>query len=194
MARPRKFDETRAVSAAMDAFWRRGYEAISTRDLAEYTGLGTSSLYNTFGDKRQLYLRALRRYYETATAAQIELLSRPGSVKERLRDLMVHAIDADTAEPGADAAGCFAINASIDRAAADPEVADEVRRHFTAVEHALREAVSGGQRTGEIASTPDAATLARQIQSTYYGLRVLAPIQQDRQALLGVVETTLAAL
>ncbi|MFC9996573.1 TetR/AcrR family transcriptional regulator [Nocardia sp. NPDC127526] len=194
MARPRKFDETRAVNAAMDAFWRRGYEAISTRDLAECTGLGTSSLYNTFGDKRQLYLRALRRYYETSTAAQIDLLSRPGPVRDRFRELMVRAIDMDLAEAGADGSGCFAINASIERASTDPEVAREVRRHFDAVEEALREAVSRGQRSGEIGAGRDAATLARQLQSTYYGLRVLAPIQRDRQSLLGVVEAALAAL
>ncbi|WP_454198649.1 TetR/AcrR family transcriptional regulator [Nocardia sp. Marseille-Q1738] len=197
MARPRKFDETRAVNAAMEAFWRHGYEATSTRDLADCTGLGASSLYNTFGDKRQLYLRALRRYYETSTAEQTRVLRRPGPVKDRLRDLMVHAIDLDLPVPGATGngtAGCFAINASIERAGADPEVENEVRRHFGTVEEALREAISRGQHCGEITKGHDAETLARQILSTYYGLRVLARIQQDRQALLSVVESTLAAL
>ncbi|MGI5350244.1 TetR/AcrR family transcriptional regulator [Streptomyces sp. CA-250714] len=192
MARPRKFDETRALTAAMNAFWRQGYEATSTRDLTDCTGLGQSSLYNTFGDKRQLYLRTLRRYYETNTEEQAVLLDRPGPVKERLRAWMVQAIDADLSGP--DASGCFVINASVEKADGDPDVKEEVLRHFTAVEEALRGAVAQGQRTGEIDPERDAGTLARQVLSTYYGLRLLARIHGDRGALLDVVDSALDVL
>lgn len=177
----------------MDAFWRRGYEATSTRDLTERTGLGASSLYNTFGDKRRLYLAALQRYYDRSTAEQLALLRRPGPVKDRLRELMTSAIDADL--PVDDTAtGCFAINAAIDRHAADPEVDAQLRRHFDTVAEALRETIARGQREGELAADRDADALARQIQSTYYGLRVLAPVQRDRAALLGIVDSLLAGL
>lgn len=192
MARPRKFDETHALTAAMETFWRRGYEATSTRDLSDSTGLGQSSLYNAFGDKRELYLRALRRYYETYTAEQTALLDRPGPVKDRLRDLMVQAIDADLSDP--DASGCFSINASVERADSDDDVREEVRRHFTTVEQTLAGAIARGQRSGEISPERSAGTLARQILSTYYGLRVLARIQKDRNALLNIVESTVSAL
>ncbi|NSC25631.1 TetR/AcrR family transcriptional regulator [Streptomyces albus subsp. chlorinus] len=191
MARPRKFDETHVLTAAMETFWRRGYEATSTRDLSDSTGLGQSSLYNVFGDKRELYLRALRRYYETHTAEQTALLERPGPVKDRLRDLMVHAIDADLADP--DAAGCFSINASVEKAD-DDDVREEIRRHFTTVEQALTETIARGQLSGEISPERSAGTLARRILSTYYGLRVLARIQKDRNALLDVVDSTVSAL
>jgi TetR/AcrR family transcriptional repressor of nem operon len=192
MARPRKFDETQALTAAMETFWRRGYEATSTRDLSDSTGLGQSSLYNVFGDKRALYLRALRRYYETYTAEQTALLDRPGPVKDRLRDLMVRAVDTDLSDP--DASGCFSINASVEKADGDDDVREEVRRHFTTVEQALAGTIARGQRAGEISSERSAGTLARQVLSTYYGLRVLARIQKDRDALLSVVESTLDAL
>ncbi|MFF3982910.1 TetR/AcrR family transcriptional regulator [Streptomyces sp. NPDC001828] len=186
MARPRKFDETHALTSAMDAFWRHGYEATSTRDLADRTGLGQSSLYNTFGDKQQLYLRALRRYYDTTTAEQTALLRRPGPVKDRLRELIVGAVDADLADSGTP--GCFAINASVEKASSDPAVKEEVRRHFSTVEDALCEAIARGQRAGEISAAHDARTLAGQVLSTYYGLRVLARVHSDRQALLNVVD------
>ncbi|WP_406504897.1 TetR/AcrR family transcriptional regulator [Streptomyces sp. NBC_00212] len=186
MARPRKFDETHALTSAMEAFWQHGYEATSTRDLANCTGLGQSSLYNTFGDKQQLYLRALRRYYDTTTAEQTALLRRPGPVKDRLRELIVGAIDADLAD--SETPGCFAINASVEKASSDPAVKEEVRRHFTTVEEALREAITRGQRAGEITAAHDARTLAGQVLSTYYGLRVLARVHSDRQALLNVVD------
>ncbi|MFF1692860.1 TetR/AcrR family transcriptional regulator [Streptomyces sp. NPDC058257] len=204
MARPREFDEDRVVTAAMETFWRHGYEGTSTRALCESTGLGPSSLYNTFGGKRQLYLRALRRYYDTITAEQIEILRGEGPAKQRLRDMMVHAVDADLDE--ADGRGCFAINAAVEIAGLDPEVKDAVRRNFARVEEELRAVVTAGRRTGELRSPADAGAdagadveadsvaVARRVQSTYYGLRVLARVQDDRQALLDTVDSTLAGL
>ncbi|MCI2422038.1 TetR/AcrR family transcriptional regulator [Saccharopolyspora sp. K220] len=192
MARPRKFDDARVIDAAMDVFWRRGYEATSTRDLSVHTELGPSSLYNAFGDKRQLYLKALRQYYETGTVEQIEILRGAGPVKDRLRQLLATAIDIDLS--GTQRPGCFAINAAIERATSDPDVKREVRRNFAAVEEALRETLAQGQRSGEVDPTRDVETLARQVLSTYYGLRVLARVQDDRQALLDVVENLLDGL
>ncbi|MDA3628637.1 TetR/AcrR family transcriptional regulator [Saccharopolyspora sp. WRP15-2] len=189
MARPRKFDEARVIDAAMDTFWRRGYEATSTRDLSERTELGPSSLYNAFGDKHQLYLRSLRQYQETATAEQVEVLRAPGPVEDRLRNLLATAIDTDLS--GTDRPGCFAINAAIERAAVDPDAREQVRQNFAVVEEALREALAEGQRSGEIDQTRSAESLARQVLSTYYGLRVLARVQPDRSALLDVVENLL---
>ncbi|MFF3644385.1 TetR/AcrR family transcriptional regulator [Streptomyces sp. NPDC002564] len=192
MARPREFDEDRVVTAAMDTFWRHGYEGTSTRDLCDSTGLGPSSLYNTFGGKRQLYLRALRRYHDTATAEQVGILRGPGPAKDRLRAMMTHAVDADLGGTGA--RGCFAVNAAVEAAGLDPEVKAAVRRSFDRVEDELCAVVEEGRRAGEIRATGDARTVARRVQSTYYGLRVLSSVQDDRAVLLATVEGTLADL
>ncbi|QES44442.1 TetR family transcriptional regulator [Streptomyces venezuelae] len=201
MARPREFDEDRVVTAAMETFWRHGYEATSTRDLCDSTGLGPSSLYNTFGGKRQLYLRALRRYHDTATEEQVAILRGDGSAKERLRAMMMHSVDADLGEGGragaTDAAGtrgCFAINAAVEAAAYDPEVREAVRRSFDRVEDELCAVVEAGRAAGEIRATGDARVVARRVQSTYYGLRVLSRVQDDRDVLLATVDGALADL
>src|ERR1700754_1772563 len=62
MARPRKFDEETVLAAVVEAFWANGYEATSTRDLVRRTGLAQPSLHNAFGDKRNLFRRALGTY------------------------------------------------------------------------------------------------------------------------------------
>ena len=64
MARPREFDEEAALTAASGCFWARGYEATSTRDLADAMGIGGKSLYNAFGDKHALFRQALERYVQ----------------------------------------------------------------------------------------------------------------------------------
>ncbi|MFI7337536.1 TetR/AcrR family transcriptional regulator [Streptomyces sp. NPDC050085] len=193
MARPRQFDEDRVIGAAMDTFWRQGYEATSTRDLCDSTGLGPSSLYNTFGGKRQLYLRALERYHATATARQLEILAAPGTAEQRLRALMLDAVDTDLGAREEDPHGCFAVNAAVESAALDGDVKKVVRRTFDLVEDAIRAVVAEGQEAGEIRTDSDARTLARQVQSSYYGLRVLGRVQ-GRAALRGAVRGALVGL
>src|SRR5467141_4023349 len=62
MARPREFDETTVLEAAMNCFWAQGFEQTSVRDLAERMGITGASLYNAFGHKRSLYRQAFVHY------------------------------------------------------------------------------------------------------------------------------------
>src|SRR5258708_18401355 len=74
MARPREFDETSELHAAIQQFWLRGYEATSVRDLADEMGIAGASLYNAFGDKRTLYERSLNRYLDQTFRERIRRL------------------------------------------------------------------------------------------------------------------------
>jgi len=76
MGRRREFDTEAVLDAAVDVFWRRGFEATSIDQLEAATGLRRQSLYGAFGDKERLFLAALRRYHERVG----------GSVKQALRD------------------------------------------------------------------------------------------------------------
>ncbi|GLW12304.1 TetR family transcriptional regulator [Microtetraspora sp. NBRC 13810] len=192
MARPREFDPQAVLDAAMEVFWEQGYEATSTEDLCRRTGLGRGSLYNAFGSKHRLYEEALRRYAETRADAQLRMLARPGPVRERLRELMLGVIDADMADPRRH--GCLALNAATESAGRDGEVPGLVRRHFTDLEQALCHLVTLGQAAGELPAGRPPIQVARTFQSAYYGLRVLAKVTDDRNALLDVVEGALAAL
>jgi TetR/AcrR family transcriptional repressor of nem operon len=191
MARPRKFDEAQVVRAAANLFWRNGYQATSTRDLSEHTGLGPSSLYQFFGDKHGLYLRALRDYYETSMARQAVILSGPGSALARLRELLMMVVELDVSPAGRP--GCFAINAAIELAPTDPEVEEQVRKHFAATETAIRDVIAAGQISGEIDPTREADAVARHVLAVYYGLRVLGRAIKDREALVSIVDELIAA-
>ncbi len=192
MGRPREFSDTAVVDAAMEVFWEKGYEATTTQDLCERTGLGRGSLYNAFGSKHRLYEESVRRYAETWAARQLALLAEPGDARERLRRLMIGVIDADLDDPGR--RGCLALNAAVEVSGRDGEVPALVRKQFDDLEQALTDLVTVGQRAGELRSDRPARQVARAFQSTYYGLRTLAKVTDDRAALLDVVEGTLAAL
>src|SRR6516165_4217971 len=80
MARPREFDESVVLDAAVNCFWTRGYEATSVRDLAAEMGITGPSLYNAFGDKRSLFRTALERYVQLWTRARIAEAEAEGTV------------------------------------------------------------------------------------------------------------------
>ncbi|MEV7965650.1 TetR/AcrR family transcriptional regulator [Sphaerisporangium sp. NPDC088356] len=190
MARPRQFDEGQAVDAAMRAFWAGGYEATSTQDLCDATGLGRSSIYNTFKSKHDLFGRALSHYIEAVSGRQIELLDGEVPVREKFRTLLLQVVDDECG----DRLGCLAVNAGIELASHDPEVAGLLKRDYDRRVEAMREAIEAGKRAGDIAPGRDALALAHFIHAMSGGLRVAARGGADRAALEAVVATALAAL
>ncbi|WP_399922071.1 TetR/AcrR family transcriptional regulator [Streptomyces kanamyceticus] len=196
MARPRTFDEERALDAAMHAFWANGYEATSTQDLCEATGLGRSSIYNTFSSKHDLFRRALARYMETMNASQIDILEdveRPGL--ERVRALLARVIEGEFEHrKDGHSIGCLTVNTTVELAARDPEAAAMLERDLAARLTMLRTAIRSGQRDGDITAERGADTLARYVNAVIGGMRVAAQGGADRATLEAIAETALDAL
>ncbi len=89
MARNKEFDPDVALQAAIELFRERGYEATSTADLVEHPGVARASLCSTFGNKLDLYLKALSRYLRTRSPFPIEVLPQPGPTPPAVRALPV---------------------------------------------------------------------------------------------------------
>ncbi|MBO8186673.1 TetR/AcrR family transcriptional regulator [Streptomyces spirodelae] len=196
MARPRLFDEERALDAAMRAFWEKGYEATSTQDLCVATGLGRSSIYNTFSSKHDLFQRALSRYVDTMTASQLEILEDAGRpALERIAALFERIMDQEfTQRPEGRSIGCLSVNTTVESAARDPEIDRVLARDLRVRLDALRATVEAGQRAGDIVADRDPETLARFVNAVIGGMRVSAQGGADRTALEGIAVTALGAL
>ncbi|MEU8550775.1 TetR/AcrR family transcriptional regulator [Streptomyces roseoverticillatus] len=193
MARPRKFDEERAVDAALEAFWTAGYEATSTQDLCEVTGLGRSSIYNTFKSKHDLFRLALLRYMERKNGNLDAVLEGGLPAREKLRVLL----DVIVEEEGLyaeDGRGCLVVNSCIELAARDAEVARVLERDYRRRFEALKAAIESGQRDGDIDRAKDAGALAHFVIAAIGGMRVSARAGVGREALEGIVRTTLDAV
>jgi TetR/AcrR family transcriptional repressor of nem operon len=190
MARPKEFDEHRAVDAAMRAFWTAGYEATSTQDLCAATGLGRSSIYNTFTSKRDLFDRALRHYMTTKNAALFDILDSDAPARQRIAAILHRTADAPETEP----AGCLVVNSIVelaphDAAARELLAADGERRL-----DALTAAVESGQRAGEFDADRDARAIAQFLIATISGMRVAARGGADHATLTAIADTALACL
>lgn len=188
VARPRTFDEDRAVDAAMKSFWTFGYEGTSTQDLCEATGLGRSSIYNTFSSKRDLFDRALRRYMETKTAKQLEVIQRSDlPIRERVRQILWDAVEPDPAGP----LGCLVVNTLVELAPHEPEVAEALDRDHVVKIQALTTAFRAAQAAGEIDADHDPTALADYVFVVLSGLRVAARAGATRAAQEAVVTSAL---
>ncbi|MCK2217419.1 TetR/AcrR family transcriptional regulator [Actinomadura sp. ATCC 31491] len=190
MARPRKFEEGRAVEAAMRAFWRAGYEATSTEDLCAATGLGRSSIYNTFTGKRELFLRALRHYMDERDAALVELMDGELPIREKVATVLGWAVEPDPGDP----AGCLVVNSMIELAPRDDDVAELLRRDNDLRTRILRAAFEDARARGELGPGKDPLALARFVVATVSGLRVLARGGAGGAALASVARTALDAI
>jgi TetR/AcrR family transcriptional repressor of nem operon len=192
MARPREFDIEAALERAMQVFWSKGYESTSLDDLCAATGLGRSSLYGAFGDKRGLYLRALDRYEEGSAARLNDALTRPVAVREAIARFVERLIDEIVAGPGR--RGCFIGNTAAELARDDREAAARVRRSLGRIEAAFRDALGRARARGEIAPTADVAALARFFTAGIQGLRLVGKANPDRAALGDIAAVMLRAL
>lgn len=190
------FDEERALDAAMRTFWEKGYEATSTQDLCEATGLGRSSIYNTFKSKHDLFERALAHYIDTMTTAQLAVLEDTRRrAADRIRDLFAMVVDGET-EHRADgrSLGCLTVNTTVELAARDSRAAELLERDTARRLAVLRAVIEEGRRDGSITSRRDAGALARFINAAIGGMRISSQGGADRAALESIAEVTLDAL
>lgn len=191
MPRPREFDRTEVLDRALELFWHRGYEATSMQDLVDAMGIHRGSLYGTFGDKRALFLAALRRYDEVWISSFVAPLSEAGPVRPAIRRILEEAGCAAT--DGA-RRGCLAINSAVELAPHDPELARRVGSMFSRVEEVLRRALERGRQAGELSAEIDPGALARFLLSVLHGLRVLARAGAEPEALRDTVEVAMRTL
>ncbi|TDC03212.1 TetR/AcrR family transcriptional regulator [Nonomuraea longispora] len=189
MARPRTFEEDRAVEAAMLAFWDAGYENTSTQALCAATGLGRSSIYNTFASKHDLFKKALRHYMDGRNARLAGLMGSGLPAKDKVGAVLGWAVEPDPEEP----AGCLVVNSLVELGPHDPEVAELLRLDNDKRVRMMRSAIEEGMARGEIDAEKDALALAHFVVATVSGMRVAARGGAGRETLASIARTALDA-
>ena len=192
MARPKEFNESRALVDAMGLFWERGYEATSMRDVAARAGIALSSLYATFESKHALYLAALAQYRRTEYDEVERLLAAPQPVRDALSELFARLVASLMADPAR--RGSFTLNAAIELGGHDEAVTDQLRQHFDDICALLAPRLAAAQAAGEIRDRFPADDLARFLLFGLYGLGMMVKVYPDRANLERTAAVTLAVL
>ncbi|WP_380163402.1 TetR/AcrR family transcriptional regulator [Jannaschia sp. R86511] len=190
MARPREFETDVAVGAAMDLFWRQGFEATSIHDLTRELGIGKGSLYAAFTSKEELYARALELYCSRHAGGLIELLSADTDVRSAVRGVLGSMATTDLDDPER---GCMLVNAATERPG-DVATANRVRATMTLIESVLAGALERAQARGELAADKNPVEMARFLTTFVQGLRVMGGARVGAAFVADAVEVALRAL
>jgi TetR/AcrR family transcriptional repressor of nem operon len=191
MGRPRNFEADTVVERAMEEFWTHGYGGTSPAQLAEATGVGKGSLYNTFGSKRQLFDRALARYGRMGAEHAEEFLSRPGTTRERIGAYLRQTVDSDLAQPVR--RGCMAVNTAAELGGQDPEITRALRAIEERIVAVLAARIEQGRRDGDVRPDVDARATAEFLLNTNTGLRIRARTH-EAPALYRIIDVALTIL
>ena len=163
--RPRKAEPEVALAAAMNAFWTKGYEATSMSDLTEATGLHKASLYQTFGDKHQLFVSALKLYFTKTAKAQKD--SRNG--EENPIKAIKASVDS-TIDQCAQGKGCLAVNSLIEVAPFDAEIDRILKQFRQRLDKHLASLVDEAKKKKLVAKSIDTKEAVRLISVFLHGL------------------------
>jgi TetR/AcrR family transcriptional repressor of nem operon len=176
MARTKEFDPDAVLRAAMDLFWRKGYEATSMQDLVDHLGIGRGSIYATFGSKHELYLLALDRYAEETGTRNVELLSGTGPALPAVTAL----VEGFLAAALTDRKGCFVTNTAVE-CAHDQPIARRVESSWNGLEALIASALTRARAQGELSEDKDPRALAGFLVTIAQGLKVMARIPDERR-------------
>lgn len=191
MGRPKEFDVDEALCAALQVFWRRGYEGASLTDLTEAMGITRPSLYATYGNKEELFRKVLDRYEQNHFCFVSDALAEPTAHRTIERLLKGYA---DVLTDPMNPPGCLGVNSAVCCGAEGEVVRQELIARRSLSEETLRHRLERASEDGELPSGEDPADWARYAMAVGLGMAVKASSGASRAELYRVAELALRAL
>lgn len=188
--RPREFDVDEALDRALTVFWRKGYEGASISELTEAMGINRPSLYAAFGNKEELFRKALDRYAEGPAAYTYEALDEP-TAHAVAEHLLRGAADAltDPSHPH----GCLGVQGALTCGNAAASIKDELYARQARWQAAMQRRFERAKREGDLAAGANCADLAQYVSTVVQGMAVQAAGGATRQQLRKVADLALHA-
>lgn len=190
LGRPRSFDTGKALDAAMEVFWRRGYEGASVADLTKAMGINRPSLYAAFGDKEALFRKVLDRYQEGPAAYVWQALNQP-TARACVEQLMQGA--ADLASGSSNPPGCLFVQGALACGDRAEGVRSDLIMRRRSGEKAVRHRLRRAQAEGDLSPDANPADLARYVVTMLHGIAVQAASGVTGKELRRVIQTALRA-
>jgi TetR/AcrR family transcriptional repressor of nem operon len=189
MARPKEFDQEKALHRAISIFSQKGFAATSTDDLMREMDVGRQSMYDTFGDKRALFLKALEVYVTESVRSITAELQSPGSPLASIRRALIRFAERKDLSS---TDGCMGINAVCEFGMRDEDVTRIIRSAARTQRHTLMDALRRAQVEGELDAHSDIESLGDFFESTLAGIRIAAKAGKTRPALRRIAEVASA--
>lgn len=189
MARPKSFDPDTVLAKAMGVFWEKGYDAASISDLTAAMGINRFSLYDTFGDKHELYLKALDAYSDCVVGGMVDRVNTIESIED-IETLFFGMIEFQ--HSGESSPCCMMHKAAVSLAAVDEEARKRVETARDRFHAAYHDALDRIKRSGGVRKDLDLNQSAWLLMITKSGLMGYSgsPVPEDEAK--GAVRALLA--
>ncbi|UYQ95608.1 TetR/AcrR family transcriptional regulator [Chitinophaga horti] len=165
MPRNVAFNEDQAIQYAMEVFWEKGYNGTSLRDLTDAMKINSSSLYNTIGDKQELFVRCIRHYTAIRNADLRRRANSSASPLQTLKQYIDDAVTSITNEPN----GCMAVKTAFEVANKDERIKAILKQDGENTYQFLYTLLNKSIKQREIPDTEEPAMLADYLMSMLTG-------------------------
>ncbi|WP_445488121.1 TetR/AcrR family transcriptional regulator [Niallia sp. 03133] len=192
MARSKEFDTRLVLHKAMEVFGHYGYEGTSLPLLLKGLGIARQSLYDTYGTKRELFIKAVNHYVNEKSSAVVVYLEQVTPVKKAISDIF--AVIVDTLKDEQRRKECFILHSAIDQIPHDSEIAELFAQDKIRLEQAFYEALVRGQQQGELDPNQDMRALAQYLYHARYALTQAAKLTDDPKVIEQINAVTLTVL
>ena len=176
----------------MRLFWRKGYAATSVEDLTETLHLSRSSLYDTFGDKRTLFLEALKFYSERVLDATAQTLNESPSPIAGIQKVFDDIIASVGSETGA--LGCFMVNSVAELVPYDPDVTEIARTYSESIQKLFVAVLTQAKSQNMLTEKQTPQQLAAYVFNMIQGIRILIKSGATRKQVQAIKAMTLQSL
>lgn len=184
MARLLEFDEEKVIQKAMEVFWKKGYASTSMRDLTDAMQINSSSLYNTIGDKQQLFIKCIKNYTEMRIRATEERYRNYNSPLQALENFIRDAADIITTEPSS----CLCIKATFETDGENAEIQTVVNAYDNFNHQFLQNLIQSAQDLGEIPGDESADIIADYLVSVFIGWYNSFVLHRDRSKVVNMAD------
>ncbi|WP_298151176.1 TetR/AcrR family transcriptional regulator [Flavobacterium sp.] len=175
MARAIEFNECEKIDKAMNVFWEKGYNGTSMQDLVDAMQINRSSLYNTIGDKHQLFMKCISNYFDNAMKEIREKVAKETSAKQALiniiKDKAGWIVDCEK--------GCLGIKTIFEIAPEDNEVRNLMNKNNNIFLDFLAETVQKAMDDGEMDNSEDTSLMAEYIMTSFTGWKQSYILHRD---------------
>lgn len=187
MPKVETFNREDVLISVIKLFHEKGYNATSMQDLVDATGLNRSSIYNSFGSKKELYQESLKTYRAIAHKHIQRVLIHSNTPKDSIRKIFATS-------PETRNNGCLLSNCTTEMANQDKEIRNFLINNLEHMQGVFEELVAKGQSDGSINKLKSAKVYALYLFTSLQGLRTTGVLLNEPKDIESVVETILSIL
>ncbi len=192
MGRPKGYDREQVLEAAMDLFWRQGFEATSTQQLVEHLGINRNSMYSEFGSKQEFFEATLSHYEQKHFAPNFEpLMTTTAGLEEIGAVFDRYGINARGKNSGL---GCLLCNTAVALAPVDPAIQQISNRFIKRATKGFTNALTNARDAGFVSAAINIREEAQFLTATWLGVLVLLRAKTPSSTLAAAARATKAHL